>query len=91
MTKLEKYRNHIDRIDRQLIDLLRERFIYSNEIGKIKQREGISVLQSDRWEEILFSRKDYGVKAGLSEDFTVDFLQLIHQESIRIQKDFMES
>ena len=87
MTELEKYRDQIDGIDRQLIDLLKKRFACSKEIGKVKNREGIPVVQSDRWDEILSSRKDYAINAGLSENFVMDFLQLVHQESIRIQKN----
>jgi chorismate mutase len=85
MTELEKLRDNIDRIDEQLIALLTERFRFSSLIGQIKGKEGIAVLQSDRWDEIMSSRKEYAAKAGLSELFIEDFLQLIHRESIRIQ------
>ncbi len=87
MTELEKYRDHIDRIDKQLIDLLEERFMYSKRIGKIKGKRDISILQSDRWDKILSSRIEYAVKAGLSEEFTGEFLRLVHRESLRIQQE----
>ncbi len=53
MTELEKYRGHIDRIDKELIDLLARRFNYSARIGRIKKEQGISVLQSGRWDDIM--------------------------------------
>jgi chorismate mutase len=87
MTELEKCRENIDRIDKQLIDLLTERFKYSEKIGRIKGNCGIPVLQSDRWDEVMASRREYAIKAGLPEIFTRDILQLIHRESIRIQKE----
>jgi chorismate mutase len=87
MTELEKYRENIDRIDKQLIDLLTERFKYSEKIGRIKGNSGIPVLQSDRWDEVMASRREYAIKAGLPEIFTRDILQLIHRESIRIQNE----
>lgn len=90
MTELEKHRDNIDRIDKQLIDLLTERFLYSRKIGEIKGREEISVLQSERWDKILSSRKEYALKAGLPETFTEDILQLIHAESIRVQKEMQD-
>jgi chorismate mutase len=90
MTELDKYRDHIDFIDKQLIDLLTKRFRYSAGIGKIKCKKALPVLQSERWDEILSSRKEYAVNAGLSGQFTEDFLQLVHQESIRIQKEIQE-
>ena len=91
MTELEKYRDHIDQIDKELIDLLAGRFIYSARIGDIKREKGISVLQSGRWDDILASRKEYAIQAGLSEKFTMEFLQLVHRESIRIQNEITGS
>ena len=91
MTELEKHRENIDRLDKQLIDLLTERFLYSRKIGEIKGREGISVLQSERWDRIMSSRKEYAVKAGLPEIFTEEILQLIHAESIRIQQEMQDN
>lgn len=87
MTELEKFRDHIDRIDRKLIDLLKDRFDHSAIIGRIKTERGIPVLQSGRWDEILSSRKEYAIKTGLSPEFTEEFLQLVHKESIRIQEE----
>jgi chorismate mutase len=87
MTELEKYRENIDLIDKQLIDLLAGRFKYSVRIGEIKAEEGIPIVQSTRWDSILSSRKEYAIKAGLSEAFTRDFLQLVHCESIRLQQE----
>jgi chorismate mutase len=85
MTELEIYREKIDAVDRKLIDLLAERFGYSVRIGEIKIKGNMPVLQSGRWDSIMVSRKEYAVKAGLSEKFTCDFLTLVHDESIRIQ------
>ncbi len=87
MTELDRYRADIDRADMELIDLLARRFMYSRRIGEIKKRKGIPVVQSDRFGEILTSRKRYAIDAGLSEKFTEDFLKLIHSESVRIQKE----
>lgn len=87
MTELEKYREQIDIIDKKLIDILAGRFVFSAHIGNIKRDSGIQILQSDRWDDVMASRKEYAIKAGLSEQFTEDFLKLIHKESIRIQND----
>jgi chorismate mutase len=90
MTELEKYREQIDGIDKKLIDLLAERFKYSARIGELKHKRGISVLQSNRWDSIMASRKEYAVKAGLTGKFTADFLCLVHNESIRIQNEISQ-
>jgi chorismate mutase len=87
MTELDKYRDNIDNIDKKLIDLLASRFSFSIRIGELKEKKGIPILQSTRWDDILSSRQEYAIKAGLSEVFTRDFLQLVHNESIRIQQE----
>ncbi len=86
MTELDNYRKQIDLIDKKLIDLLADRFSFSSRIGEIKKEKEIPVLQANRWDDILASRKQYALRTGLNEKFTVDFLQLIHDESLRIQK-----
>ncbi len=91
MNGIEEHREKIDQIDKELIDLLAKRFIYSSNIGRIKERQGISVLQSSRWDKILSSRKEYAINAGLSEKFTEEFLNLIHRESLRIQDEISGS
>jgi chorismate mutase len=90
MSELDKYREDIDRIDKKLIDLLADRFDYSARIGEFKAGQGIPFLQSSRWDNILSSRKEYALKAGLSQEFTMDFLQLVHNESLRIQKEIAD-
>lgn len=90
MTDLEKYRARIDSIDRQVIELLAGRFVLAAEIGKIKRREGISVLQSARRDEIISSRKEYALQAGLSEKFAEELMNLVHRESVRVQQEFTE-
>lgn len=90
MTELDKYRDNIDNIDKKLIDLLASRFSFSIRIGELKEKKGIPILQSTRWDDILSSRQEYAIKAGLSEVFTRDFLQLVHNESLRIQQEVTE-
>lgn len=90
MTELDRYRDKIDRTDTELLDMLARRFSYSQRIGEIKREKGMPVVQSDRFDEILTSRKRQAIEAGLSEKFTEDFLRLIHTESVRIQKEMGE-
>lgn len=86
MTDIEKYRDRIDKIDRHLLELLVERFSCSAEIGRLKARQGLSVLQSSRWEDITETRKSHASNMGLQTEFVEQLLELIHRESLRIQK-----
>ena len=51
--RIEQLRNEIDNIDSQLISLFNLRYAYCNEIGKLKKEQGITVLDSNRDQEII--------------------------------------
>jgi len=78
-------RNEIDKIDDLLIQKVAERMQIVEKIGKYKKENGITILQVNRWDEILNKRTKYGEALKLSKEFTEKFLELIHHESIRKQ------
>ncbi|MEM6633252.1 MAG: bifunctional 3-deoxy-7-phosphoheptulonate synthase/chorismate mutase type II [Bacteroidota bacterium] len=89
MSRLESFRELIDDIDYQLIDTLASRMKVVREIGKYKRDKNITILQADRWNEIIRDRLDQGTPKGLSEDLLTEILQLVHKESIRHQTKIM--
>ena len=86
---LSVLRNDIDKIDDLLIQKVAERMQIVEKIGKYKKENGITILQVNRWEEILDKRTTYGAALKLSKEFTQKFLELIHSESIRKQTEIM--
>ena len=84
-SSLEELRIQIDDLDNELLDVLKRRMNVAEEIGIHKKEKGVTILQSNRWEELLLSRINHGVKNGLSEDFMSKLLKAIHQESINRQ------
>lgn len=53
MGDLKPFRDEIDALDEQLIDLLSRRFAVVRKVGELKAREGLDVVQSARAEEVL--------------------------------------
>lgn len=78
-------RQQIDELDLEVLNLLAKRMKLSEEIGKHKKHNRISVLQLQRWNEILEKAKDMGRERGLSEGFISHYLSAVHQESIAKQ------
>ena len=70
---IDDLRTGIDRIDASLIDLLAERMSISEAIGRIKERSGLTVLQTGRW------------NAVLDEDFITEIFTTIHRASMERQ------
>jgi len=87
--KLAVLRGEIDKIDDLLIQKVAERMQIVEKIGNYKKDNGITILQVNRWEEILNKRVTYGSALKLSKEFTEKFLELIHSESIRKQTEIM--
>jgi len=61
----------------------------SEKIGQHKKENNITILQVNRWEEIIQTRVAMGKAMGLDEGFMRDFLRLIHHESIQVQTKVM--
>lgn len=87
---LEKYRDQIDSIDFQLIELLASRMDVVGEIGKYKNEHNVTILDLRRWEDIIKTRTDLGKKLKLPDDFVKNLLQLVHKTSIQVQTEVMK-
>lgn len=83
---IEVLRKQIDGIDDKILQLLSERFALCDAIGLYKKQNQLSVVQNERFAEVLRSWKKQGSQYGLSEELIEKLLQLIHEESINIQR-----
>jgi len=61
----------------------------SDQIGELKKKNKITILQTNRWEEILTEAKTKGLAVGLSERFIDKIFKAIHEESIQHQNEVM--
>ena len=88
-SSLDQVRIQIDDVDNELVDVLKRRMMVAEKIGIHKKENQVTILQSNRWEELLNSRIQHGMKSGLSEEFMNKVLKAIHQESINRQTKVM--
>jgi chorismate mutase len=91
LNQLEELRNQIDSIDHQLVELIAARMNVSGKMGEYKCRNSVTILQMERWLEILRTRTEQGTILGLEKSFMEKMLKLLHQESIRIQTEIMNN
>jgi chorismate mutase len=87
--KLDSLRKEIDELDDDIFQKIASRMNISDEIGKYKRDNSVTILQVDRWEEIVNKRISLGVAMGLDDNFVKNYLKLIHKESIRRQNLIM--
>ena len=87
---LNELRREIDQLDDELLDLLTRRMAVSVKIGNYKREHNLSVLQSQRYEDILARRARQAVERGMDREFMRSVMQAIHEESIRQQMRVLE-
>lgn len=91
MAVLDEYREVIDQIDDELMQLLAKRMSMAERIGEYKKDNKLTILQTTRWNEILERGMSLGKNLGLSYEFVSTFLESVHMESINHQNRVMNS
>lgn len=88
---LEVLRNEIDSIDHEILELLSRRNEMSNRIGHHKKEHNMTIYQVKRWDHLFADRITTAKSLGLSDRFITEFYEIVHQNSIRIQEEIMNS
>jgi len=89
--RLDMLRSRIDAIDSELLEMLSSRVEIVKEIGKYKKENNVTALQINRWSQLMENRVDTGKKLDLNETFVKILFQLIHEDSVRMQTEIMDS
>lgn len=86
---LAQLRKDIDEIDNELIDLLAKRMRICRKIGEYKKENGLTVVQTRRYNEILDKRGVQGSLKGIGSDCIKDIFAHIHEESVKQQMEII--
>ncbi len=88
---LEKLRQQINHLDDELMQIIGQRMKAAEKIGQYKKENNITILQTNRWNEILDRAFKSGEKLGLSKEFITKYFDAMHMESINHQNRIMNS
>jgi chorismate mutase len=88
---LEKLRQQINHLDDELMQILSQRMHIAEKIGEYKKNNNITILQTNRWNEILERAFRKGEKLNLSKEFITKYFDAVHMESINHQNKIMNS
>ncbi|MBR3433119.1 MAG: bifunctional 3-deoxy-7-phosphoheptulonate synthase/chorismate mutase type II [Bacteroidaceae bacterium] len=86
---LKELRKEIDEIDNDLIDLLAKRMKICRNIGEYKKENGMTVVQTRRYSEILDKRGAQGSLMGIDTLCIKSIFEHIHEESVRQQMEII--
>lgn len=89
LTALATLREQINQLDDELLSLIGQRMKIADSIGQYKKENKITILQTQRWNEILAKAFVKGEKFNLSKDFITKYFDAIHMESINHQNKIM--
>ena len=84
---LAKYRLTIDSLDNALVRIIGDREKIVREIGIYKAKHDVPALQANRFQEVLDRSIAAGKEQGLSSEFITRLMNLIHDESLRLENE----
>jgi chorismate mutase len=91
LNRLVSLREKIDHLDQELVDLLASRMKLAESIGEYKKENQVTAFQLERWNEIMQTRPEWAKLASLNPEFIRELFKTIHDESIRIQTELMNT
>ncbi len=86
ISELDSFRQKVDLVDVQILELMADRFQIIKQIGEYKREQNLAVYQPSRWQNVMESRIKTGVKKGMTEKFMKSLLFAIHEESVKKQE-----
>jgi chorismate mutase len=86
---LEKLRQQINHLDDELLQIISQRMKAAEKIGQYKKDNNITILQTNRWNEILERAFKKGDQLGLSKEFITKYFDAVHMESINHQNKIL--
>ncbi|RYY66374.1 MAG: 3-deoxy-7-phosphoheptulonate synthase, partial [Chitinophagaceae bacterium] len=89
VTALATLREQINHIDDELLTLIGQRMKIADKIGIYKKDNNVTILQTNRWNEILDRAVNKGEQLGLSKEFIIRYFDAVHLESISHQNKVM--
>lgn len=84
---LEELRRQIDSCDNDLMDILAKRMRICREVGTFKKEHNITILQTNRINEIIEKRQEQSSLCEIDAEFVKVIIETIHKESVRQQME----
>lgn len=85
MASLPELREQIDAIDKAIVDLLAQRMQVCADVAELKSETGAAVIQPARVRDVLASRRQWAIDAGVDADFAEQLFRTLLAETHRIE------
>ncbi len=84
---LEKLRNEIDKINSQILKLLKQREEIGIYLAMNKRKMGLPLKDDEREKNMLAGLKAKAKDMGLSESYIENLFQVIIEETLRVEEE----
>lgn len=88
-SQLEIIREHIDEVDREILEALSRRMRLVEKAGEYKKMNNVAIFQMERWKKVFETRPEWARALQVNPVFVKELFQLIHTESIKKQEEIM--
>jgi chorismate mutase/prephenate dehydrogenase len=85
--ELNELRDHIDQVDKQMVQLLARRLALVEKVGEVKSKHGLPIYAPDREAAMLASRREEAQRQGVPPQLIEDILRRTMRESYASEKD----
>ena len=83
--ELSSLRERIDQLDRELLRVLAERLQVCHEVARFKEKSDTPVIQPARVRDVVTSRRQWAIDAGVDPDFAEQVMRVLLAETHRIE------
>ncbi|MFD2203493.1 chorismate mutase [Shivajiella indica] len=90
-SQLEVIRQHIDDVDRDLLEMLSRRMRLVEKAGIYKKKNNVAIFQMERWKKVFESRQEWAKSLQVNPEFIKELFNLIHTESIKKQEEIISN
>ena len=79
----------MDLVDDTLLETIGKRIELTKKLGDYKKSHNMTVLQVNRWQQVLEDRIRQAEYLGLDEKLVKEIYQLLHNQSVKIQSQML--
>ncbi len=88
--EIKKLRDSIDSLDKDIVDAVAKRMSLVKQVGELKKKNNVEVVQNDRWQQLLTSRMSWATADGMSSDEIKELFETLHDISVNRQKGIVK-